>query len=129
MAINSLRSRLGDHPYYPWIVVGILWGCGFFNYADRQALSAVAPMLQKEFDLKDTQIGYVNSAFMLVYALTSPLTGYTVDILSRRLLIPAGLAFWSLICTATAAVYLLVGVLALLAARVAGHRRFDMSGS
>jgi MFS family permease len=102
VATNSLRSRLGGHPYYPWIVVGILWGCGFFNYADRQALSAVAPMLQKEFDLKDTQIGYLNSAFMLVYALTSPLTGYTVDLLSRRLLIPAGLAFWSLICTATA---------------------------
>ncbi len=34
--------------------------------------------------------------------LTSPFTGYTVDLLSRRLLIPLGLAFWSLICAATA---------------------------
>ena len=39
---------------------------------------------------------------MLVYALTSPFAGYTVDRLSRRLLIPLGLAFWSLICAATA---------------------------
>jgi MFS family permease len=82
--------------------VGLLWFCGFFNYADRQALSAVAPKLQGEFGLDDPQIGFLNSAFMLVYALTSPFTGFAVDRLSRRLLIPAGLAFWSLICSATA---------------------------
>jgi MFS family permease len=102
VAKNSLRSRLGAHPYYPWLVVGLLWFCGFFNYADRQALSAVAPMLQSEFNLDDTRIGFLNSAFMIVYALTSPFTGFTVDRLSRRLLIPVGLAFWSLICAATA---------------------------
>ena len=39
---------------------------------------------------------------MFVYALSSPFSGYTVDLLSRRLLIAAGLAFWSLICAATA---------------------------
>jgi MFS family permease len=80
----------------------LLWFCGFFNYADRQALSAVLPLLETEFHLSDTQIGWLSSAFMLVYALTSPFTGYTVDRLSRRVLIPLGLAFWSLICAATA---------------------------
>ena len=44
--------------YYPWIVVGLLWFCGFFNYADRQAVSAVFPLLKSEFDLNDTQLGY-----------------------------------------------------------------------
>ena len=39
---------------------------------------------------------------MLVYALSSPFSGYTVDLLSRRLLIALGLTFWSLICAATA---------------------------
>ena len=34
--------------------------------------------------------------------LTSPFSGYTVDRLSRRLLITLGLTFWSLICAATA---------------------------
>ena len=36
------------------------------------------------------QLGLLGSAFMLVYALTSPFTGYTVDRLSRRLLITVG---------------------------------------
>jgi MFS family permease len=99
---QSARSWLVSHPAYPWLVVGLLWCCGFFNYADRQALSAVFPQLETEFRLSDTELGLLASAFMLVYALASPLAGYTVDLWSRRLLIAVGLAFWSLICTATA---------------------------
>jgi MFS family permease len=83
-------------------VVGLLWFCGFFNYADRQALSAVFPLLQDEYGIRDRALGTLSSAFMLLYALTSPFTGYAVDRLSRRVLISAGLAFWSLICAATA---------------------------
>ena len=78
------------------------WFCGFFNYADRQALSAVFPLLKGEFGISDAQLGTLSSAFMLLYALTSPFTGYTVDIVSRRFLIAAGLAFWSIICASTA---------------------------
>jgi MFS family permease len=102
VANQSLRSRLGSHPYYPWIVVGLLWFCGFFNYADRQAVYSVFPLLKSEFGLSPRQLGYLGSAFMFVYALTSPFSGYTVDLLPRRLLITLGLLFWSLICAATA---------------------------
>ena len=63
--------------------------------------SAVFPLLKGEFGIGDPQLGTLSSAFMLLYALTSPFTGYTVDRLSRRFLIAAGLAFWSLICAAT----------------------------
>jgi MFS family permease len=84
------------------VVVGLLWFCGFFNYADRQAVNSVFPLLRTEFRLTNSQIGYVGSAFMFVYALSSPFSGFTVDFRSRRLLIAAGLAFWSLICAATA---------------------------
>jgi MFS family permease len=80
----------------------MLWFCGFFNYADRQALTAVVPLLQDEFAIGDYEIGVLSSAFILLYALTSPFTGYAVDRLSRRFMIAAGLAFWSLVCAATA---------------------------
>jgi MFS family permease len=96
------RRKWSSHPNYPWFVVGLLWFCGFFNYADRQALTAVFPAIESEFGLEDPQLGALASAFMIVYSLTSPFTGYSVDLISRRLLIPAGLAFWSLICAGTA---------------------------
>jgi len=102
VAQEPKRNPLGSVPAYPWVVVGMLWFCGFFNYADRQALSAVVPLLQREFVLTNFQVGAVITAFMVVYAFASPFTGYTVDFLSRRLLIALGLGFWSLICAATA---------------------------
>ncbi|ODU01072.1 MAG: hypothetical protein ABS79_02290, partial [Planctomycetes bacterium SCN 63-9] len=86
----------------PWIVVGLLWVCGFLNYADRQAVTAVIPILEKKFELTPEQIGWVGSSFMIVYFLAAPFAGYLVDLMPRRHLISAGLAFWSLICAATA---------------------------
>jgi MFS family permease len=102
--VNSgrIRTWLASHPFYPWFVVGLLWFCGFFNYADRQAVFSVFPLLKTEFDLSKTQLGLLGSVFMVVYAVASPFTGYLVDRLSRRLLIGVGLTFWSLICAATA---------------------------
>jgi len=89
-------------PHYPWMVVGLLWFCGFLNYADRQAVFSVLPFLKTEFGISDEQKGLIGSAFMFVYALSAPLAGYVVDRASRRMAIVIGLAFWSLVCAATA---------------------------
>ncbi|QEH36822.1 putative galactarate transporter [Aquisphaera giovannonii] len=101
MSKSGVAGPSGTRGAYPWVVLGLLWFCGFFNYADRQAVNSVFPMLAKEFSLSDIQLGVIGSAFMIVYATTSPFAGYVVDRVRRRILIPAGLAFWSLICAAT----------------------------
>jgi MFS family permease len=97
----ALSQRMVSGKSYPWLVVGLLWFCGFFNYADRQAVNSVFPLLSREFGLSNTQLGMLGSAFMVVYAFTAPFAGYLVDRLSRRFLIPLGLTFWSLVCAAT----------------------------
>jgi MFS family permease len=102
VTLDRKRNWIGTHPQYPWVVVGLLWFCGFFNYADRQAVFSVFPLLKAEFGLTKSQLGLLGSVFMLVYAVASPFTGYLVDRVSRRLLIAAGLTFWSVICAATA---------------------------
>jgi MFS family permease len=86
---------------YPWIVLGLLWFCGFFNYADRQAIYSVFPLLEQEFHVSRQTLGMLGSAFMVVYAVLGPFAGYVVDRVTRKLLIPVGVAFWSLICAAT----------------------------
>ena len=103
---NDLETQARDRPFastsaYAWIVVGLLWFCGFFNYADRQAVNSVFPLLQQEFSLTDVQLGFIGMAFMVVYACMSPFAGYVVDRVRRRILIPVGLAVWSLIAAAT----------------------------
>jgi len=87
---------------YPWFVVGMLWFVCFFNYADRQAIFSVFPLLKSEMGLSPVELGLVGSSFMWVYALALPLAGIVGDRVSRKTLIVGGLIFWSLITLATA---------------------------
>jgi len=87
---------------YPWLVVGMLWWISFFNYADRQAIASVFPLLKAEMHLTDTELGLLGSAFAWVYGLSAPLAGVIVDRLRRKTAILGGLQVWSVICLATA---------------------------
>jgi MFS family permease len=87
---------------YKWLVVGMLWFVCLFNYADRQAIFSVFPVLKRQFGLSDLQLGYIGSSFMWVYALAAPLAGLIADRLPRKTVILSGLIFWSLITVATA---------------------------
>jgi MFS family permease len=96
---NEGQERAG--PSYRWYLVGLLWFCGFFNYADRQAINAVFPLIETEFHLSKSELGMLGSAFMVVYAVMGMVAGFVVDQISRKALIASGLAFWSVICAAT----------------------------
>src|SRR6202046_145061 len=87
---------------YPWTVVGMLWCMCFFNYADRQAVFSVFPLLQKEMHLSPPQLGLLGSAFAWLYGLGAPLAGSVVDRIRRKSAIMGGLYTWSVICMATA---------------------------
>jgi MFS family permease len=85
-----------------WRVVAMLWWISFFNYADRQAIFSVFPLLEREMHLTPVQLGLLGSGFAWVYGLAAPLAGVVVDRVSRRRTILGGLHAWSLICAATA---------------------------
>jgi MFS family permease len=80
----------------------MLWWISFFNYADRQAIFSVFPLLEEEMGLSKTQLGLLGSSFAWVYGLSAPFAGAIVDRVSRRNAILFGLYVWSLICMATA---------------------------
>ena len=87
---------------YKWRVVAMLWFMSFFNYADRQAIFSVFPLLEREMQLTPVQLGLLGSGFAWVYGLAAPFAGALVDRASRRNVILGGLHAWSLICAATA---------------------------
>ena len=89
-------------PRYKWAVVAMLWCVCLLNYADRQAIFSVFPVLKTTFNLTDVELGYVASSFMWVYALSAPLAGLVGDRFRRKTVILGGLVFWSAITIATA---------------------------
>ncbi len=91
-----------DAGRYKWTVVFMLWFICFFNYADRQAISAIFPKLESEFGFSKQQLGWIGSSFMWVYALAAPLAGYLADRFQRRPLILWGCIAWSVVTVATA---------------------------
>jgi MFS family permease len=94
--VSELSAR------YRWFVVAMLWFVCFFNYADRQAIFSVFPLLKTEFHLTDVQLGVIGGAFMWVYAASAPLAGLVGDRISRKALILGGLLFWSAVTLSTA---------------------------
>jgi MFS family permease len=90
-------------PRYKWYAVAMLWWIAFFNYADRQAIFSVFPLLEKEMGLTTLQLGLLGSSFAVVYGISSPFAGIVVDRVRRKSAILGGLYAWSAICMATAA--------------------------
>jgi MFS family permease len=89
-------------PNYKWYVVAMLWWIAFFNYADRQAIFSVFPLLQKEMNLNNTELGMLGSSFAIIYGLGAIFAGTIVDRIQRKKAILGGLHAWSIICMATA---------------------------
>ncbi len=88
-------------PNYRWHVVGMLWAISFFNYADRQAIFSVFPLLEKTLHLSTPQLGLLGSSFAFVYGICSQFAGMVVDRVRRKTAILGGLSVWSVICVIT----------------------------
>lgn len=98
---GTLPSTSSVSERYRWSVVGMLWAISFFNYADRQAIFSVFPLLQKELGLDSVQLGMLGSSFAWIYGLSGQFAGIIVDRVKRRSAILGGLYTWSIICMAT----------------------------
>jgi multidrug resistance protein len=80
---------------HPRTALIVLTALNLLNYADRNVLFAVQPLVQDEFHLSKTQIGYLTSAFLGFYMLAAPFVGPLADRYSRKLIIVLGAVFWS----------------------------------
>ena len=80
---------------HPRTALLLLTSLNLLNYADRNVLFAVQPLVQDEFHLTNTQLGYLTSAFLGFYMIAAPFVGPLADRYSRKLIIVLGALFWS----------------------------------
>ncbi|HWX22849.1 MAG TPA: MFS transporter [Candidatus Binatia bacterium] len=89
-------------PSYKWWVVFMLWWVCFLNYADRQAIGSVVPLLARDFEFDAVQLGLIGSSFAWVYALMAPTAGLMADRAVRKRLLVWACVVWSFFTLATA---------------------------
>lgn len=87
--------RVRDFSGRQWTVLVILMLINFVNYVDRQIIFSLFPMIRKEFNLDYAQLGSLATAFTVVLSLLSLPLGMIADRFSRRIVISAGVVFWS----------------------------------
>ena len=80
---------------HPKTALLLLTALNLLNYADRNVLFAVQPLVQNEFHISKAQIGYLTSAFLLCYMVAAPFVGPLADRYSRKIIISFGAIFWS----------------------------------
>ena len=81
----------------------LLFAVNILNFYDRHVPGALTEPIRKEFALSDTQVGWLSTAFTLLYAVVGLPIGRLADQWSRRKLLACGVAVWSAL-TAGAAV-------------------------
>lgn len=84
-------------PTYAWYTVILLLVVYTFSFIDRQILSLLGPTIIEEFQLSDSEFGWLAGfGFAVFYALFGLLCARISDAGSRKGLIAVGLALWSL---------------------------------
>src|SRR6476619_767465 len=83
-------------PRYSYYALSVLTLLNFLNYIDRQVLPAVAPAIQRDLGLTDTEIGAMEAALLLSFTVLAPVFGWLGDRYSRTKLMAAAAVIWSL---------------------------------
>ena len=86
---------MSENKLHPTTALIVLTALNLLNYADRNVLFAVQPLVQDEFHLSNAQLGYLTSAFLGFYMIAAPFVGPLADRYSRKLIIVLGAIFWS----------------------------------
>src|SRR5436190_2040140 len=73
----------------------VLLAMNTMNLFDRQVLPAVQEKIRKDWKLSDTELGWLGTAFILLYAVVGLPLGRLADRWNRRRLLAAGVALWS----------------------------------
>lgn len=102
---------------YAAYVFWLMFVINFLNYLDRWIFTGLSPIIQQDLKIDDFRLGVLGSAFLLVYTVVAMPLGFLADRRSRKGIVGAGVAVWSLATALTGFVsnfFTLLGVRAVL---------------
>lgn len=79
-----------------WFILLLLFLATTLLYVDRTAMGIMAPYLQEQIGWNEKQYGYINSSFMLGYAICFLLMGRIIDAIGTRKGYAMAVGLWSI---------------------------------
>jgi nitrate/nitrite transporter NarK len=105
MNLQSPTTSLERPTRVRYGVLGFACSLSMITYLDRVCFGAVAPYLQAEFQLSDTQKGLLFSAFALAYAAFEIPGGWLGDVFGPRRTLIRIVLWWSVFTALTGVIY------------------------
>ena len=84
--------------FLPWIVLAFLFVATGLSFLDRQVLSMTIIKIQAEFKFSDVEYGFVNTAFLISYALMFTVGGRLIDTWGSKIGLAVAVGIWSVAC-------------------------------
>ena len=81
---------------YRWTVCALVFFATTINYLDRQVISLLKPILEKEFDWSESDYSNIVAAFQLAYAFGMLGVGSVIDKIGSKLGYAISLVLWSI---------------------------------
>lgn len=88
---------------FRWFLAVLMFLISFISYMDRVNLSVAAPVIMQEFGFDKVQLGLLQTAFFIGYALMQIPGGIASELFGHRLVITIAASFWSVFTALTAA--------------------------
>jgi ACS family hexuronate transporter-like MFS transporter len=89
----SSTGKIGN---YRWTICALLFFATTVNYLDRQVLSLLKPLLEKEFNWSNSDYANITSVFQFAYAISMVFAGRIVDRLGTKWGYAWSIIIWSL---------------------------------
>ncbi|MFL9871992.1 MFS transporter [Paraburkholderia megapolitana] len=83
-----------------WWMIGLLTLGTVMNYLARSSLSVAAPTVMQDLHITTAQYGWITGAFLVMYPIGGPLTGYLMDRVGLRFGFLLCGVLWSIVCMA-----------------------------
>ncbi|MDO8991757.1 MAG: MFS transporter, partial [Daejeonella sp.] len=84
--------------YRPWLILALLFVATGLSFLDRQVLSVTIIKIQAEFKFSDVEYGFVNTAFLISYALMFTVGGRLIDTWGSKIGLAVAVGIWSVAC-------------------------------
>lgn len=93
--LSALTKMKRNLHWIPWLIVGMAFLATALSFLDRQVLSISIIKIKEDFHISDVEYGFINTGFLISYAIMFTVGGILIDRYGSRLGLAFSVGIWS----------------------------------